>query len=274
MEYRDSERARRWPRYWDDESGDAGDYPRGRGEYDRGRFYSGKEGSRRDYYDDEESEACRYSNPDESDDYAAREPYRTSWRGPERAYRGQSHYRADLGDYPVDRRRYYYRRYSREPYQADYEISPRNDAYFQEYMSRPRSSYSARVSSHQEDLGQRGWWDRATDEVASWFGDQRAEHRRHIDKLRGRGQYRGVGPKGYRRPDERIREDINDCLTEYDWLDATDIEVSVLDGYVTLSGRVRDRYSKRIAEELTDRISGVREVENRPGRSIQTHFRT
>ena len=38
--------------------------------------------------------------------------------------------------------------------------------------------------------------------------------------------YRGRGPKGYRRSDERIKEDINDRLSE-GYLDATEIEVAV-----------------------------------------------
>src|SRR5262249_10623533 len=38
---------------------------------------------------------------------------------------------------------------------------------------------------------ERGFFDRASDEVASWFGDRDAERRRREDQFRGRG------PKGY-----------------------------------------------------------------------------
>ena len=40
----------------------------------------------------------------------------------------------------------------------------------------------------------RGWWDRASDEVSSWFGDEQAERRREMDDRSGhRGDYQGRG---------------------------------------------------------------------------------
>jgi osmotically-inducible protein OsmY len=45
-------------------------------------------------------------------------------------------------------------------------------------------------------------------------------------------------------------------------VDASDIEVAVTDGEVTLSGNARAREEKRRAEEIIDGISGVREVHN------------
>ena len=106
----------------------------------------------------------------------------------------------------------------------------------------------------------RDWWDRTTDEVASWFGDEDAERRRRMDS---RQDYRERGPKGYRRPDERIREEINDRLSDDPWVDASEIEVSVTDGEVSLSGKVSDRMAKRRAEDIVDSVSGVRDVANR-----------
>lgn len=76
------------------------------------------------------------------------------------------------------------------------------------------------------------------------------------------GEHRGRGPKGYKRSDDRIREDINDRLTEDGRLDATHIEVSVADGEVTLSGMVDSREAKRRAEDLADHVSGVHHVQN------------
>lgn len=75
--------------------------------------------------------------------------------------------------------------------------------------------------------------------------------------------YRGKGPRGYRRSDERVREEINDMLTDDRFLDATDVEVEVRDGEVTLSGTVADRNAKRRAEDLAESISGVKHLENR-----------
>lgn len=106
---------------------------------------------------------------------------------------------------------------------------------------------------------ERGWWDRASDEVASWFGDEEAERRRRMDEQR---PYRGKGPKGYRRSDERIKEDINDRLSE-GYIDASEIMVMVENGEVTLSGTVNSRSDKRRAEDIAEYVSGVSNVENR-----------
>lgn len=107
----------------------------------------------------------------------------------------------------------------------------------------------------------RGWWDRASDEVSSWFGDEEAERRRERDRNTG-GYFRGHGPRGYTRSDERIREDVSDRLTDNPVLDAREIEVSVSGGEVTLNGHVDSRFSKRLAEDLADEVSGVRHVQN------------
>lgn len=111
------------------------------------------------------------------------------------------------------------------------------------------------------DSGERGWWDRASDEVSSWFGDREAERRRQMDERR-EGNYRGRGPKNYTRSDERIREDINDRLTDYAYIDASDIDVSVKNSEVVLNGTVDSRYDKRLAESIAEDVTGVRNVEN------------
>lgn len=107
---------------------------------------------------------------------------------------------------------------------------------------------------------ERGWWDKTSDEVASWFGDEEAARRRRID---AQGGHRGRGPSGYIRSDDRIKEDINDRLTDYDYLDATNLSVEVTGGDVTLSGTVESRYEKRLAEDIAEDVSGVKNVENR-----------
>lgn len=118
---------------------------------------------------------------------------------------------------------------------------------------------------------ERGWWDRASDEVASWFGDEEAERRRYFDKAR-EGTYRGRGPRGYKRSDERIKEDVNDRLSDDPYIDASDVEVAVTSCEVTLTGTVDDRDAKRRAEYIAERVSGVSNVENRlrlRGRTIE-----
>jgi osmotically-inducible protein OsmY len=75
--------------------------------------------------------------------------------------------------------------------------------------------------------------------------------------------HRGKGPKSYQRSDERILDDINDRLCDHVFLDASDMEVSVTDGDVILTGSVETRDAKRLAEEIAESVTGVKNVENR-----------
>jgi len=103
--------------------------------------------------------------------------------------------------------------------------------------------------------GEGGWLDRAGDTVAGWFRDD--------DDERGyNGGFRGHGPAGYTRSDERILEDACDELTD-DWgVDARQIQVTVANGDVTLEGTVPSREQKRRAEDCVEDISGVKNVQN------------
>jgi osmotically-inducible protein OsmY len=74
--------------------------------------------------------------------------------------------------------------------------------------------------------------------------------------------YRGRGPQNYTRSDERIREDLNERLTDADDLDASGINVEVSNGIATLTGSVEERWMKHRAEDLADGCSGVRDVRN------------
>lgn len=164
------------------------------------------------------------------------------------------------------------RSYSRASYRPDYNRGM-NDydrrGYRNEYSGYHRgvgynSPNYGREHIHRDnefyDDNRRDFWDRATDEMASWFGDEGAERRRRMDKIEG---HRGKGPKGYKRSDDRIREDINDRLSDDPWVDASDIEVSVNNSEVTVTGNVRDRNDKRRVEDIIERVSGVSHVENR-----------
>lgn len=82
--------------------------------------------------------------------------------------------------------------------------------------------------------------------------------------IRGRsGRFAGLGPRGYRRADDRIREDVCDRLTDHPDVDASEVDVSVDDGVVTLAGSVPDRWQKRAAEDCAAEVSGVRDVQSR-----------
>jgi hypothetical protein len=77
-----------------------------------------------------------------------------------------------------------------------------------------------------------------------------------------RGRFTGKGPKGYQRSDDRIREDVCERLTHHSDIDASEIEVKVTNAEVTLSGTVDERSAKRMAEEIVESISGVKDVHN------------
>ena len=83
--------------------------------------------------------------------------------------------------------------------------------------------------------------------------------RRYIPEDRG---HRGMGPKGYKRSDERISEEVHERLTDDGWLDASGINVKVTNGEVNLTGTVETREAKHRAERLVEDISGVTHVDN------------
>jgi osmotically-inducible protein OsmY len=147
-----------------------------------------------------------------------------------------------------------YRSSSRE-YDEDYE-NPGNMGRSYERHSMGRGREYGGEQREQD----RGWWDRTRDEVQSWFGDEEAERRRRQDKRMG--MFRGKGPKGYHRSDERIREDVNDRLSDDPFLDASEIEVQVNNGEVILTGTVDNRIDKRRAEDIAEDVSGVTNVQN------------
>lgn len=77
-----------------------------------------------------------------------------------------------------------------------------------------------------------------------------------------RGRFVGRGPRNWKRSDDRIKEDINERLTQHPDVDASDIDVEVNSGEVTLKGKVDDRHAKRLAEDIAEGVSGVIDVRN------------
>ena len=72
----------------------------------------------------------------------------------------------------------------------------------------------------------------------------------------------GKGPKGYRRSDDRIQEEVCEALERHPDVDATEIEILVKEGIVTLRGAVEHRRQKRMAEDAIAYLSGVKDVRN------------
>lgn len=123
-----------------------------------------------------------------------------------------------------------------------------------------RSNYGGgSIPPRQYDRDDRGFFDRASDEVMSWFGDDDAARRRQLD---AREDHRGKGPSGYARSKERLLEDANERLMHDSSVDASNITVTCENDEITLNGTVTSRHAKRRAEDIVDNISGVKHVQN------------
>jgi BON domain len=72
----------------------------------------------------------------------------------------------------------------------------------------------------------------------------------------------GRPPKNYKRSDERIREDVCEAIVRAADVDASEVDIQVSNGEVTLTGVVEDREDKRRIEDLAQDLSGVTEVHN------------
>lgn len=72
---------------------------------------------------------------------------------------------------------------------------------------------------------------------------------------------RGNAPKGYERPDDRIKEDVCEAFMDAG-IDGSEIEVNVAGGIVTMSGNVPNRDDRYHIEQLACEVSGVKDIEN------------
>jgi hypothetical protein len=106
-------------------------------------------------------------------------------------------------------------------------------------------------------MGGREGWNRETG-----YGFQGTDMGMGAPPDEDRGPHYGKGPKGYKRSDERTLEDVCDAIAHQGHIDASDVEVKVEGGTVTLSGTVMHRQDKRGLEHIAERCRGVREVHN------------
>jgi hypothetical protein len=99
----------------------------------------------------------------------------------------------------------------------------------------------------------------------------RERGRSDFDRQRGGGEesvgesiknFFGIGPKGYKRSDDRVRDEVSERLEDHPWIDASEIEVIVKEGEVTLTGTVDSRIAKRLAEDVVENSRGVKDVHN------------
>jgi hypothetical protein len=69
-------------------------------------------------------------------------------------------------------------------------------------------------------------------------------------------------PRGARRSDEQIKDEIKTLLREHGQVDARGIQVDVRDGVVTLSGSVSSLSEMRAAEGMAGNVIGTLDVKN------------
>jgi osmotically-inducible protein OsmY len=269
-----------------------GGYPAARGEYGRERESGARDYFAREYgprYGAREYGAGDYGSRygreglaggyagsaaprrPEGEDYGrgyAPRPYgRDAGRVYERVRAPRVHDDEGVRDYDTDYGRTTSRFYGRSGYEYGREDYDRDDDDRDD-----RRAYGARGYAGRDDDRGGSWLDRAADQVRSWFGGDDADdddrgRRGPREEFRarggrGEGKFRGRGPKNYRRPDERVREEVCDRLTDNEWLDASDVEVSVVAGEVILTGMVDSRYAKRLAENVAESVGGVLNVQN------------
>lgn len=140
------------------------------------------------------------------------------------------------------------------------------------YRAGDRNSYRDSRDSFEDRAGYRDYSGERFGSGSRYFGDfagsrygsyddrhHDSEHRTMWESVK---DFFGVGPKGYSRSDERIREDVSDALTRDRAVDASEIEVDVKEGVVSLRGSVSDKWMKRRAEDCAEEITGVRDVRN------------
>lgn len=152
---------------------------------------------------------------------------------------------------------------SRPSYQRDYDESYGTQRYVG--YGNPLSSSYAGMGERMEGFGRssarQGWGAEGYGRSAS-NEDRSSGGREREGGMQKVKRFFGMGPKGYKRSDARIHEDVCDLLMEDDEVDATNIEVRVQNAEVMLTGSVDDRAQKRRAEDLAERVRGVSDVRN------------
>jgi hypothetical protein len=102
-----------------------------------------------------------------------------------------------------------------------------------------------------------GWHlaDRIAARMAAWRGRGRPPSE-------GAREAAGRGPKGYRRADERILDEVCERFAR-SGVDAREVEVEVKEGVVTLGGHVESRDDRRLLAAVAEGILGVSDVDDR-----------
>lgn len=97
----------------------------------------------------------------------------------------------------------------------------------------------------------------------SEYSRERSDPYQMVDYLIDREvNFRGIGPKNYVIPDEKIRDDVCELLARDSRIDASEIEVDVKEGCVFLRGDVDSRRTKRLAQLVIEDLPGIEDIFN------------
>jgi osmotically-inducible protein OsmY len=80
---------------------------------------------------------------------------------------------------------------------------------------------------------------------------------------RGLPAQQNRGPKGYRRSDARVGDDVYERLSRADRIEVSEVSLHVQDGTVTFEGTVPERWMKYVIEDLASDVPGVRDIDNK-----------
>jgi hypothetical protein len=242
------------------------------------------EGEDRDYGGSDLTTGGAYGR----DPTGARGRYGTASRFGAQDYTGRSD-RDDAGrrDYDFETRRRSFAQGGRPGADRDWQrgreegwvrYGPERSGDYRRAEGRPQEPWrEGDYRRHEEHEGSGDFLSRAGERISSWFRGSDLMRGSHEDEGGPRryredfgrearafpeGDHRGRGPRGYKRADERISDEVHDRLTEDPWLDASNIGVEVKGGEVTLSGSVDNREAKHRAERLVENLAGVTHVQN------------
>ena len=137
------------------------------------------------------------------------------------------------------------RRWEEERYEPRHGTAPRGERTERGGTGRPRPWVDAEELARSRG-GTRGMYE--------W------EDRGPLQWLHDRGE-KPRGPKGYRRSDERVQDEVCERIAR-SGVNADDVEVKVENGRVTLTGTVQAREWKWRLEDVADDVYGVDEVHN------------
>lgn len=120
-------------------------------------------------------------------------------------------------------------------------------------------TYRRNEPPRDNDLGrgpQGTHWDEQTPQMDN-FARSELRPDLHPEK---RGLYYGVGPVGWKRNDEKLKDLVCKVLYQSHEVDPSEMEVEVKDGVVTLKGQIESRGMRNVAEDLILSVPGVVDV--------------